>query len=500
MSDFAGRLGRVARRHLLKAATSAFILTAGGGILVACARTKAEPVNASSGKIRLLLQVSWQGGVPFGNNTPQQITDAFIEKNWTSKHPGVEVRTQAGSGSNGPSSGIDPTIAAILAGDGPDIVVACCAAVPTLFASGILEPLDPLLKADNIDLQKLYPPMVLEGLSQGGQLLGLPDYFGGGPMFVNLTLLDQVGLRYPSPEWTAAQAADLWRSLSATTGGGKTQRSGAILPDHASLTWLVRGWGGHVRDVSGTRCLLDSPQSIAAHEWLVELMRANVLLNCQGCVTPLLSGQVAFDTACCGKLEKAVLVLGNKIKWDLQPLPTFPAGPSTFDGFGMYGLNALSRNPRALVWDLFKFVTVTPGWHRLFNAQLALMPPPLLSPALWDDWQQIVERVVPPLKEKHLDYYRQAAQSASGWSWFKYDAVSVGALWLKYVGLMATQGMSVTGGLHALTDQVNAMEASAAREAIHQPSISLRTLRADVQREQLGLTAMFHDASVAGLK
>lgn len=441
-----------------------------------------------------MLQVSWQGGVGFDNNTPQQLTDAFIAQNWTSKHPGVEVRTLAGPGSNGPSMGIDPMIAAILAGDGPDIVVACCPAVPTLFATGALEPLDPLLETDNIDVQTMYPPMVLAGLSQGGRLLGLPDYFGGGPLFVNLTLLDQLGLRYPDPGWTSGEAAALWRAVAGTSSGG-TQRTGAILPDHASLTWVVRGWGGHVRDASGLRCLLDSPQSVAAHEWLVDLMRSKVLLNAQGAMKPLLLGQTAFDTACCGKLEKAVLELGSNIQWDLHPLPTFPAGPSTFDGFGMYGLNALSKAPRALVWDLFKFVTLNPAWHRLFNARLALMPPPLLSPGLWADWQHIVESVVPPLKHKHLKYYRQAAQAASGWSWFTYDAAAVNALWFQAVGRMAARQLSVPGGLRALTNRINALEAAAAAEAVHHPSTSIAALRARVGREQGRLTAMFRGAA-----
>lgn len=106
--------------------------------------------------------------------------------------------------------------------------------------------------------------------------------------------------------------------------------------------------------------------------------------------------------------------------------------------------------------------------------------------------------VVPPLKHKHLGYYRLAAESASGWSWFQYDAVAVNALWFKAVGLMAARQLSIAGGLRALTDRVNAMEAAASREAVLHPPTSVRTLQAGVGREQRGLTAMFRGRAARG--
>lgn len=267
---------RIGRRGVLHATAAAVT----GAALAGCGpRAAALRPAVVQTKIRLVAQVSWQGGTNFPG-TAQELTDQFVATHWTSKHPGVEVRTEAGAGSNGPSAGTTPTIASVLAGAGPDIVVTCCSSVPTLLDSGILAPLNPLLKKDNVDTQSLFPASVLDQMTRSGVIYGLPDYGSTGPLFVNYSALDELGLPYPQPDWTAAEAETLWRSLAGRRNGKWVFGANLPILSGASAEWLVHGWGGAARTSGRTRCLLDSTECTSAYTYIADLAQAKVINPC----------------------------------------------------------------------------------------------------------------------------------------------------------------------------------------------------------------------------
>lgn len=450
------------RRRLTR---SAFLAAAGlatGPTLMASGSSRAA-ASAVRTKIKLIAEVSWQGATNYPG-MPKSLTDEYIRRNWSSKHPGVEVETLGWRGDPAFLNG-SAAVASALAGVGPDIFMTCCDGVPTLIDSNVLAPIEPLLKRDNIDVTKLFPTGLLADLTGDQGLLGLPDYGSTGPFFVNLSMLDDLGLRYPEPDWTYQDAERLWRAVAGVRKGQRVY--GAAFVFYGSdQEWLSHAWGGSVYDATRTRSLLDSDQNIKAYQWLMTLMADNVVYPGQlygdG---PISSGQAAFSVGCCGTLQSAVLRLGTRIKWDVHPVPAFPNGNANFDGIGIYGMNALSKNPQELVWSLYKFITMDPGWQRFFNARLAFMPPSLLSSELWDDWAQIVRTMAPLLRTKHIEYYAQALPFAYNRAYFRYQPLQAEQIMIKYTGLMQTGKQSVVEALRRATDEINALEAAGARVA-----------------------------------
>jgi multiple sugar transport system substrate-binding protein len=412
-------------------------------------------------KTVLIAEVSWQGGVNYVP-TVKALVDDFLAREWSSLHPGVEVQTWGWRGDPAFLNGT-AAIAAVLAGSGPDILMTCCNEVPVYIDTGVVQPLDPFIKRDNLDVAALFPAGVMQSMRTDEGTFGFPDYGSTQPLFYNQSMLDELGLPYPESDWTYEEAERLWRAIAGSRQGKWVY--GANLPTEAdgSGDWLVHAFGGHARDATQTRCLLDSPEVVRAYAWLASLTVPKVVYGgLWGLgITPrvVFEGTAAFSPACCGTLQWAATILGTKIKWDLIPMPIFPAGPVNFIGNGFYGINANTKNDVDLVWDLFKFITTTRKWQLFFNAQLALQPPILLDPGVWDDWMEIVQRVAPPLRGKHLEYYRTALPYAYDWAYFKYAPAQADAIWTRYEGMILSGKLSAAEGLRLAAQQIDALEA-----------------------------------------
>jgi ABC-type glycerol-3-phosphate transport system substrate-binding protein len=471
---------RVPRRVLTRTTLVGAAAVASGvsGLLT----PSAARAQGSGGKVRLLLQVSWQGGVNYVG-TVQALTQAFLDEHWVRRHPGVEVTTQAGSGSNANAVSSTATIAAVLAGDGPDIVVGCCSDIPSYEAAGILEPLDPYIRRDNVNMQ-YFPPSVMDSLTTEQGVMGFPDYGSQGPLYMNKTLLDALGVPYPSPDWTYEDAVRIWRAVSGVRKGQRVY--GINWHHHASGTqWIVRGWGGAPYDPTHTKCLLDSPECVAAYEWYASTFLENIATIDLGLVGAIQNGQAAFSMACCGTLQSAVLTLGNSIDWDLVPVPTYPKGKTTYNGSGIYGMNALTKNPKDLVWDLLKFVCLDPSWQRFFNARLAFLPPNSTDPGLWEDWMAIARRVAPLLREKNLEAWLAVLPGSWSRAYFRYAPLNANAIWQKYADMIIHGQIGAAGGLAQAAHQINALEQAAARAALLEAGV-LSEVRAELAAANRG--------------
>ncbi len=451
------RYGR--RRALAGAAAAGF-----GAVLAACGpRTRqAAPAPARTG-LHLLIQLNWQGiGGSFTGSPVQRLADEFIQKHWASRHAGVSFTTILGGGSHMANLGNSATVASILAGSGPDVVTVCCSGIPALEVSGILTPLDSFIKQDNVNLD-IFPAGVLSGLSTPSGVLGLPNAGQTEPLYVNLSLLDTLGLPYPDPAWDHMAAARLWRSVARLRQGKPVY--GACLNFAATMMkWLVVGFGGTVFDPSRSTCLLDRPADVAAFEWLVPQMWNKVVIPRQSInlIAALQAGQVAFATACCGSLGTAVATWKDTFKWDLVPMPAFPHLRSNGIFHALYGINGTSKAPPELLWGLLKFLCVEKRWQMFWNASLALAAPNQITPALWEEWMATVRAVVPFTKSKHLEYYAQAAATGQGWAFAKYAAAQAATVEETAYRAMLARQQGITGALHQAAAQITALERAAA--------------------------------------
>jgi ABC-type glycerol-3-phosphate transport system substrate-binding protein len=485
---------RLRRREAMRRGVGAVSLT---GLALASGRDAFASAPAiARPTIELVVELNWEGNGNFPGLV-QALADQFIADHWTVRHPGVRVTTLPGDGANGnvhESAG--STVAAILAGAGPDIV-SPCQAIESFYSQGLLRPLDPYVKADNIDLS-VYPADILSTMTFNGTLYGLPDTLMPHTLFVNLSMLDALGVAYPEPDWTYTQATDLWRSIAGNVN--KQWLYGARLgldsQSGGSISWLMHAFGGSVRSDDGTRCAMDSPQALQAFQWLMPLIQAKV-------AEPGWPGWAGtssvFQTApSYGIAGYAVSAHAAGLQWTFFPYPVFPAGRSTMLLSCMYGMNASSKNPPDLVWDFMKFITVEPAWQRYFNSQLALSTPNQTTAELWDYWLRVATATAPPLRSAHLEYFREA--TAYGWSWatFRYEDGQAQNIINSYVNKMITRQMSVEQAAAEMTRQINALEVAGAAVAAQAAQAAAADLVYTARARQSTAPIQYPVPSVAG--
>ena len=447
----------ISRRELLQGTAWAAGGLLSAGALAGCAgRTaSAQPTVAAPSTI-LLASIPFQGNGNY-QGTMQQLMEEYIAQNWTASHPGVEVKTIAGSAANGANQSAQQVTLLTLAGQPPDTVCGCCTDIQTYFVGNVLLPLDAFIKADNIDLTD-FSPGHLQGLQDGtGRQMALPQYDGPETLVYNQGALDQLGLEYPAPNWTYLDATQMWQGIAGAKGTKRVYGAGL---DTGDPEWLVHGWGGSIGSPDGTQALLNSSQAVAAFTWMVGLLNNKVISN--GGPDTVKSGQNVF--AACGGWDVQYTALNYQgMKWDFAPMPQFPGGsPSTFINNDFNGINAFTKNPQDLVWDLFKFITLDAGMQA-FQFKTTFVTPNRKS--LWPQWIEIIQSEAPPLKGKHLEYFQQAVDYGWPTYFFKYDAIQANTTEGSWINKITGGQIDVQGGLQQATTQLNGMEAEGAAMA-----------------------------------
>lgn len=465
------------RRRLLRLGmASAAAAVAGAGLSAA---TSAQSSRADT-KIHLVVSIAYQGAGVY-QGVPQQLVDEYIAAHWTSKHPGVTVTTVAGMGCNGTCLTAGQEVAASLAGNPTDIVAGCCDMIAQYYAADLLVPLDPYIRRDNVDLSDFSPGHLAALHSEQGQM-ALPEYDDPCILLVNEGMLDELGLPYPQPGWTYEDATKLWHDATHKQKTAKVAGIGLYLQgwDTNDIPqWLVRGWGGSKYSPDGTRAQLNSRPVFEAVSWAAGLVQSGVAIN-GAWSTYVGNKQAAMCMSGGGDVQGSVVHLRG-FKWNYYPMPAFPAGrPSTFINNDFYGINQYSRQPRDLVWDMFKFITMDNGLARLMYRTQFITPN---RKSMWPDWIELVRTVAPVLQRVNLESKVQALDY--GWStdFMRYEPLQAQAIEAKHWADILSRRVGVLTGLEQASRQMNALEALGPALQAAQ-SRQLQTYFADVRRAE----------------
>ena len=445
------------RRSLLSAGLAlgglAAAASVGGGVVRASPAASPSPASPTT---VLLASIPFQGNGNF-QGTMQQLMDEFIAQNFTAKHRGVVVKTQAGSGANGTATGSSTLVASALAGQPtPDTLCGCCSDLPTYMAAHMLMPLDSLLKQNNVDLSN-FSPGHLQALNWNGQQMALPQYDGPEVLVYDQGALDQMGLSYPSPGWTYGEAATLWQDASTTKNGKRVYGVGL---DTGDPDWLFHGFGGRSGNAARTQALLDSAANVQAFTWLNGLLSAHVATSANYSSVP--TGQQVFSTAGGWDIQSIALSF-RSLKWDFMGMPSFPAGaPATFLNSDFDAINAFTKNPIELVWELFSFICLN-AKMQYFQYKTTFITPNQIN--LWPAWIELITNEAPPLKTKNLKAYQDAV--SYGWPtyYFQYAPLQARGVEDSWIGQITSGAVTPQLGLRQANTQINAMEAEAATTA-----------------------------------
>ena len=103
-----------------------------------------------------------------------------------------------------------------------------------------------------------------------GRVYGFPTNVGANAIWVNKDLFDRRGVPYPKSPWTWKDFVRTAQRLTIRDANGRAKQFG-VLSLWGCWQQFVWQWGGAVYTKDGTRCVVDSPEAVAAIQFLYDL-------------------------------------------------------------------------------------------------------------------------------------------------------------------------------------------------------------------------------------
>jgi multiple sugar transport system substrate-binding protein len=144
------------------------------------------------------------------------------------------------------------------------------------YGQGILLPINDLVAAQNIDLSQWYKGC-LDAITIDDKLLGLPfkAHPGIAVVYYNESAIEEVGGTVPSADWTLDDQLTMAKALTKKEGD-QIVRFG-YLPNTGwkGFVTLLRAFGGELLSEDRTKFQLNSPEGMAAAQWLHDLFHVH---------------------------------------------------------------------------------------------------------------------------------------------------------------------------------------------------------------------------------
>jgi multiple sugar transport system substrate-binding protein len=283
-----------------------------------------------------------------------------MAKEFTAKNPQIKVKLLVI-----PDTNYDQKVITMIAGGKPpDVFGSGDVQIPNIVQKRYALDLKPLMEAESYDTSDFYP-QVIQGLTFGGKVVGLSDNWDTQVMYYNKTLFDKAGVEYPNESWTWDQFKETAGKL--TSGEGTNKVFGAVYnPWFAPVYDQIWSYGGEVFSQDGKTCQLASPESVAAHEWIVDLFDkgyspspAQIDQLGQDQLQLFLAGRAAMSIGG-GRWDAFSLKDVKRFDWAVAPLPTGPAGRANFFHLAMFAVAANSKNQTG-AWKFLQYMLSPEG-------------------------------------------------------------------------------------------------------------------------------------------
>ena len=247
----------------------------------------------------------------------------------------------------------------VAAGNPPDVMSIHGAYFIPLAANGALLDLDPFIEQDeSFDLGDFYPELV-ELCRYDGRLYSLPRYTSVYVLFYNKDLFDAAGVSYPDDAWTWDDYLAAARKLTVSGPDPERRRFGAVIDFWGARIYpWVWAAGGEIVSEDAKSCLLDSPESQEALQFLVDLRHKwgvcppTTMADRRQNIAMFVNGQVAmFQT---GAWDIQQMKEAKALRWDIAPLPK-RKDHATLLGMENYAIASGTKHPQE-AWQLFAFL------------------------------------------------------------------------------------------------------------------------------------------------
>lgn len=292
-------------------------------------------------------------GMPDEMEAERKLLDQFEKEN-----PGIKVVAEF----NAWSEYWNKLQAQMAAKSAPDVFMLNGMRVYDYASRGQVEDLASWAAKDkSFDLGQYYPATV-KVFHDGDHLWAAPRDCNTVAIYYNKTLFDKAGVAYPQPGWTWDDFLQKSRSLTRDEDGdGRTDTFGYLAGfDSMDVQWGPWIWqaGGSILDADKKKCLLDTPESIAGMQFLVDLVKKEHVSPDSAQTASFgsnmfLTGKLAMSSEGSWMLRSFSRI--GQFEWSIAPTPRGKADVPNVNGLGN-AMYAGSPNKEA-AWKLLRFLS-----------------------------------------------------------------------------------------------------------------------------------------------
>ena len=176
--------------------------------------------------------------------------------------------------------------------------------LPQLAKKGAWMEVEPLAEADGHDFS-IYYPFAINALKLGpeDQMIAMPMgiHFGENDIMWNVELLQETGLDEPTPDMTLDEFREFLIKLQ------EKMPEGAYAAFFSYEFWGMeahsRSFGGHIISNDRTETGFDLPETIAAHQWMIDLIHKDGVVPGRDKIlesgkSMFYTGMLAIDSNC----------------------------------------------------------------------------------------------------------------------------------------------------------------------------------------------------------
>jgi multiple sugar transport system substrate-binding protein len=249
--------------------------------------------------------------------------------------------------------------------------------VPRYAAEGVLENLDPYIEAAGYDLSD-YWPALLESASYDGSIYGFPRDIGLEVLYYNKDIFDEVGLDYPTDEWTWDDLLAAAEQLTVVESSGQVTRYALGMEGGKYLLWVNQNRGSVLDDMRNpTRCTLSEPAAVEAINFFAGMMDDNYamrdanLSQAGGDAAVFASGQVAMIIQNASRVSQ---FNAAGLNYDVAPVPIPSEGQRAASAGGAAWVMSAGSDNKDAAWTFLSWLQSTDGGQRIYTESGEIFP------------------------------------------------------------------------------------------------------------------------------
>ncbi|MGD0566457.1 MAG: sugar ABC transporter substrate-binding protein [Candidatus Goldiibacteriota bacterium] len=310
----------------------------------------------------------------WGDTSEIEIIKKSVE-NFKKANPGIDVKLERLPAGDAYTEKI---VTQIAGGNSVDVMFVNAEQFYIYAKKGILLPLNDFVSRDNMPVNKFYPK-IIEKFTVDKNLYVLPrDIAPVCVVFYNKEIFNANGLKYPGEDWNWDNMRSLAAKMTKKNSDGST--TFGFADEWGIWEPFVLSNGGRLVDdlKKPSKCLLDSPEALAAFGYRQDLMYKYKVMPSPSQLSAM-GGVGAADLFVNGKAAMFLSGIWKtpyfrqtvKFDWDAQ---VFPEGPAGGRGWlvsgGGYSILKSTKHPEE-AWKLLTFLAGEEGQKALAMTGLA---------------------------------------------------------------------------------------------------------------------------------